>query len=207
MRKAEMLLKRTALIAASAALALSLGALAGCASAGGSDAQRIAELERQIDELKSQKSNDGSSSGDTSANSSDGSSTNAPDASASEGAGGAGSAGSGSAAAGSAGSGIQITDATAQDFSSRADALIAEADAAQPDADFGARVAAYMDFEQRFDALDREIDLYDDQKELEYKGGTLGWEDYRSIKVQLDYIEDRLDFAMNSLELRFGIDD
>lgn len=197
MRKAEMLLKRTAPIAASVALALSLGALAGCASAGGSDAQRIAELERQIDELKSQKSNDGSSSGDTSANSSDGSSTNAPDASASEGAGGAGSAGSG----------IQITDATAQDFSSRADALIAEADAAQPDADFGARVAAYMDFEQRFDALDREIDLYDDQKELEYKNGTLGWEDYRSIKVQLDYIEDRLDFAMDSLELRFGIDD
>ena len=190
MRKAEMLLKRTAPIAASVVLALSLGTLAGCASAGGSDAQRIAELERQIDELKSQKSNDG-----------------APDASASEGAGGAGSAGSGSAAAGSAGSGIQITDATAQDFSSRADALIAEADAAQPDADFGARVAAYMDFEQRFDALDREIDLYDDQKELEYKGGTLGWEDYRSIKVQLDYIEDRLDFAMNSLELRFGIDD
>ena len=64
-----------------------------------------------------------------------------------------------------------------------------------------------MDFEQRFDALDREIDLYDDQKELEYKSGALGWEDYRSVEVQLDYIEDRLDFAMDSLELRFGIDD
>ncbi|OUO91096.1 hypothetical protein B5F40_04740 [Gordonibacter sp. An230] len=219
MRKPEMLPKRTALIAASAVLALSMGALAGCVSSGGADAQRIAELERQINELKSQDSNSGSSSagtstGGTGSSSSDGTGTSGSteggsgaSGSTDGGAGTAGSTGGGSGAAGSTGSGIQITDATAQDFSSRADTLIAEADAAQPGADFGARVTTYMDFEQRFDALDREIDLYDDQKELEYKSGGLGWEDYRSVKVQLDYIEDRLDYAMDSLELRFGIDD
>lgn len=199
MKNTPALAKKAALTVAAGALALSMGALAGCASSNNADAQRIAQLEREIEELKSQGSGESSSSGSSS------NTSGSNDAAAN---GGSSSSSDGSANSSNAGtSGIQITDATAQDFSARADALIAEADAAQVGADRTTTIATYLDFEQRFEALENEIDLYDDQREIEYKSGSLDWKGYRAIEAQLDYIENRLDHAKDSLELRFGIDD
>lgn len=199
MKNTPALAKKAALTVAAGALALSMGALAGCASSNNADAQRIAQLEREIEELKSQGSGESSSSGSSS------NTSGSNDAAAN---GGSSSSSDGSANSSNAGtSGIQITDATAQDFSARADALIAEADAAQVGADRTTTIATYLDFEQRFEALENEIDLYDDQREIEYKSGSLDWKGYRAIETQLDYIENRLDHAKDSLELRFGIDD
>ncbi|HIY84421.1 hypothetical protein [Rubneribacter sp.] len=204
MKNTPALAKKAALTVAAGALALSMGALAGCASSNNADAQRIAQLEREIEELKSQGSGESSSSG-SSSNTPGSNDSAANDAAAN---GGSSSSSDGSANSSNTGtSGIQITDATAQDFSARADALIAEADAAQVGADRTATIATYLDFDQRFEALENEIDLYDDQREIEYKSGSLDWKGYRAIEAQLDYIENRLDHAKDSLELRFGIDD
>ncbi len=52
-----------------------------------------------------------------------------------------------------------------------------------------------------------EMDTYEDQQEGEYRSGSLTWDDYRSLELQLEQIEERLDTSQDKLENRFGIDD
>lgn len=51
------------------------------------------------------------------------------------------------------------------------------------------------------------MDTYEDQQEGEYRSGSLTWDDYRSLELQLEQIEERLDTSQDKLENRFGIDD
>lgn len=188
-------------------MAFAVFGLSGCVVRGSGDAQRIAELERQVAELQEQNqgSQDQGSSSQGSSESGSASSGSSQGQSGSN-AGTGGNANS-NASSGNGASAAEITDATVQDFASRAEALIAEASAAQVPTDRSALISTYFDFDQRFDALDDEMDRYDDQKELEQRNGVISWDEYRAIKLQLDMIEDDLDRASDELEWRFGIDD
>ena len=186
--------RKIAAFAFAGALAATTLGLVGCSQSGSSaDADRIAELEREVDELKAQQAGtqDQGSSTDAS-NSQQGTATDS------------------STAATQQQSTTQTTefaDATVADFSARADELIAEADAATPPADRSELIQMYFDYDSRFEALEHEIDLYDDQKELEYRNGAITFEQYRQIDIQLDTIEHKMDVSIESLEWRFGVDD
>ena len=66
---------------------------------------------------------------------------------------------------------------------------------------------AFFALDSEFNQLETELDTYENQKEAEYRNGSLSWEQYRTLELQLEQIEDRLDNAQDSLELRFGVDD
>lgn len=168
-------------------MALFAFGLAGCVQMGGSDAERIAELEAEIESLKAQQ-DEASESQNNSAG--EGNQQQQKDREHK-----------------SSTSTQEITDKTALDFSNRADDLIAEAEAATPPSDRSKLISTYFDFDARFEALEDEIDRYGDQKEMEYRNGTLEWEEYRVLDAQLDGIEARLDYAKDDLEWRFGVDD
>lgn len=70
-----------------------------------------------------------------------------------------------------------------------------------------ARTDAFFALDSEFNQLETELDTYENQKEAEYRNGSLSWEQYRTLELQLEQIEDRLDNAQDSLELRFGVDD
>lgn len=175
---------RIATAAVAGTMALSVFGLAGCSQSGSDDADRIAQLEQEIAQLKEQQNGTSDTQGSDATGQTAGS-------------------GSGQTATNQS----EITDATVLDFSNRADALIAEADAAAAPSDRSQLTATYFDFDSRFDALEDEIDRYGDQKETEYRNGVIAWEDYRVIDAQLDGIEARLDYAKDDLEWRFGVDD
>ena len=189
-------------------MAFAVFGLSGCVVRGSGDAQRIAELERQVAELQEQAQDQGSQDQGSSSQGSSESGSASSGSSQGQSGSNAGTGGDSNPNAGSGGaSAVEITDATVQDFASRAETLIAEASAAQVPADRSALISTYFDFDQRFDALDDEMDRYDDQKELEQRNGVISWDEYRAIKLQLDMIEDDLDRASDELEWRFGIDD
>ena len=189
--------KKIAAIAFAGALAATALGLAGCSqSSGGADSERVAELEREIDELKAQIANDqdqGSQTGtDTGTlGAQQGASTDSATTTQQQ----------------TTPQSTEFADATVEDLSNRADALIAEADAATPPSDRSDLIQMYFDFDSRFEALEHEIDLYDDQKELEYRNGAITFEEYRQIDLQLDTIEHKMDVSIESLEWRFGVDD
>ena len=164
-------------------LAFSVVILSGCSSQNNQDAQRIAELEQEIETLKNQNgASTSQQSGNQAQQSTQQQTANVPTPS-------------------------ESSDAKVKDFASQASALIAEADAAQTPGDYDSRISSYLDFNHRFDLLENEIDFYADQKELEYRNGAIEWNDYRIIDTQLDMIENDLDYAKEELELRFGVDD
>lgn len=143
-----------------------------------SDEQRIAELEAEVERLQNeQNATDDQVSGDA---------ANQEQTAPSE---------------------TAYDDATVQDFSTRADDLISRAEAAEVPGDRDARIDAFFDLDSEFNALELEIDTYEDQKEGECRSGSLSWDDYRTLELQLEQIEDRLDNAQDKLEARFGIDD
>lgn len=143
-----------------------------------SDEQRIAELEAEVERLQNeQNATDDQASGDA---------ANQEQTAPSE---------------------TAYDDATVQDFSTRADDLISRAEAAEVPGDRDARIDVFFDLDSEFNALELEIDTYEDQKEEECRSGSLSWDDYRTLELQLEQIEDRLDNAQDKLEARFGIDD
>ena len=102
---------------------------------------------------------------------------------------------------------VQSDDGTIQGYSDRAEDLISRAKAAEVPGDSSARIDAFFALDSEFNQLETELDSYENQKEAEYRNGSLTWDQYRSLELQLEQIEDRLDNAQDSLEIRFGIDD
>ena len=79
--------------------------------------------------------------------------------------------------------------------------------AAEVPSDRDVRIDSYFEIDSKFNALELEMDTYEDQQEGEYRSGSLTWDDYRSLELQLEQIEERLDASQDKLENRFGIDD
>ena len=154
--------------------------LVGCGN--NSEEQRIAELEAEVERLQNeQNSDDAPATGDVTddADNQDQASQNQ----------------------------TTYDNPTVQDFSDRADELISQAEAAEVPSDRDARIDSYFELDSKFNALELEMDTYEDQQEGEYRSGSLTWDDYRSLELQLEQIEERLDTSQDKLENRFGIDD
>ena len=66
--------------------------------------------------------------------------------------------------------------------STRADDLISRAEAAEIPGDTDARIDVFFDLDSEFNALELEIDTYEDQKEGECRSGSLSWDDYRTLE-------------------------
>ena len=153
---------------------LTLGAafvLVGCNN--NDDAQRIEELEAEVERLQNEQNTTTTDQNGTKA---------APEA-------------------------VQSDDGTIQGYSDRAEDLISRANAAEVPGDNGARIDAFFALDSEFNQLETELDSYKNQKEAEYRNGALTWDQYRSLELQLEQTEDRLDNAQDALELCFGIDD
>lgn len=167
-------LKKTIALGLAAFLALSAASiLVGCSN--NDDAQRIQELEAEVDRLQSQQST----------NSTDQQASNSQQESAA----------------------VHSDDATIQSLSDRAEDLISRANAAEVPDDSNIRIDVFFSLDSEFNQLETELDSYENQKETEYRNGSLNWDQYRSLELQIEQIEDRMENSQNSLELRFGIDD
>ena len=122
-------------------------------------------------------------------------------------------------AAGTAGSAAGTTDTantadtadgTATDISAltqRVTDAVDNADAAQPSGNRDADRELFFQHTSALDALDREIDAYDDALEAQYARGELTFEEFRKLDRQAEDLEDKLDAAEDRLESRFGMDD
>lgn len=152
--------------------------LGGCSN--DSDQQRIAELEAEVDRLQNEQN-----ATDQSQNFGD--DTQSQDQS----------------------QATQTTydDATVQDLSTRADDLISRAEVAEVPGDRDSRINSFFELDSEFNSFELEIDTYEDQKEAECRSGSLSWDDYRTLELQLEQIDERLGNAQDQLEVRFGIDD
>lgn len=102
------------------------------------------------------------------------------------------------------------TTASANDFDTLSQKVadeVANADAAQPSGTAADDRALFFERKTALDALDRELDAYEDDLEAQYRNGTLDYTDFRQQDREVEKLEDDLDDAEDRLENRFGIDD
>lgn len=98
-----------------------------------------------------------------------------------------------------------VTDISA--LTQRVTDAVDNADAAQPSGNRDADRELFFQHASALDALDREIDAYDDALEAQYARGELTFEEFRKLDRQAEDLEDKLDAAEDRLESRFGMDD
>ena len=67
--------------------------------------------------------------------------------------------------------------------------------------------ASYLTIDQELERIEDKLDLFDDELEANYLDGTILAEQYREKELQLDQLENRLELAENTLEVKYGIDD
>lgn len=69
------------------------------------------------------------------------------------------------------------------------------------------QLTQYRTLKKEIDAIDRDLDYWEDDIENQFEQGTLTREEYRATDRQIDALEDQLDNAEDRLETLFGIDD
>ena len=168
--------------------------LAGCAGGANSETeqlkQQIAQLEQQVTELEN------SSAADTAAT----------DAAADTSADQAAEASTGAADTAAAGNTGTTATPTFEELTEKVEAYVAKVD---EDAASSAQktLENYFTLKQEEDAIDRELEYYEDDLEFQYRNGSLTRDEYRLKERELDLLEDKLDAAEDTLEFVYGIDD
>lgn len=66
---------------------------------------------------------------------------------------------------------------------------------------------AYLDLKYEMDALEHEMDAYEDEWKHAARSGDASYEEYREVERAVDRLDDRLDHAEDGLELTLGVDD
>ncbi len=168
---------------ASFAVATTLFA-AGCSST--QDQQRIEELEQEVEDLKGQLDNNSSSQQSTNqqATTQDTTATPpAPDAT------------------------VTANYPEIADFETRVAALEESCKAVTASGDAQANYQTYLSKKQELDALDDEMDRYDDQQEGAARLGNISYNDYTQIETAIDRLSDRLEYAEDSMMFALGIYD
>ncbi|MDO4174091.1 MAG: hypothetical protein Q4D42_04950 [Eubacteriales bacterium] len=179
--------KRLMLLASVTAL---IALLAGCGSNSREEElqQQVNQLEQQIADLQQDSGNQQ----DTTASSDTGS---APDTNTDT----------------SADTASSTTDTTQENdletLSGKVTDAVSSADATQPSGTSDENHTLYFEQKSALDALDRELDQYEDALEAQYRAGTLSYTDFREQDREIEKLEDMLDDAEDRLENRFGIDD
>lgn len=164
--------------------------LGGC-QGNSADAQRIAELEAQVEQL--QEAQDGSepAADPTAADPADDAATDdAP-----------------SASAPAPDTAVTKNYPDVSKFESRVADLEKTCSSVKVGKDADANYRAYLDVKAELDALDDEMDLYDEQQEAAARSGKIEYNDYIQIETALDVLGDRLDRAEDSMQYKLGIYD
>ena len=171
-----------------AAGVIGLVILAGCSNTGGSETEelkkQVAQLEQQVTDLKSQNTQAGD---DASSAGQEAQTDGADDKT--------GVSGAGTAAA------------TMEELSAKVDAFVERAGEAKADKTDQENLDTFFALKQEEQALDDELDLYEDELERQYRAGELTRDEYRAEERELELLEDKLDEAEDALEYVFGIDD
>lgn len=171
-------------VIASFAVATTLFA-AGCSST--QDQQRIEELEQEVDDLKGQLGDAQDSS-----QQSTGQQATAQDTTATPPA---------------ADATVTANYPEIADFETRVAALEESCKAVTASGDAQANYQTYLSKKQELDALDDEMDRYDDQQEGAARLGNISYNDYTQIETAIDRLSDRLEYAEDSMMFALGIYD
>ena len=168
---------------ASFAVATTLFA-AGCSST--QDQQRIEELEQEVEDLKGQLDNNSSSQQSTNQQATTQDTTATPPA---------------------ADATVTANYPEIADFETRVAALEESCKAVTASGDAQANYQTYLSKKQELDALDDEMDRYDDQQEHAARNGSISYGDYTQIETAIDLLSDRLEYAEDSMMFALGIYD
>lgn len=168
---------------ASFAVATTLFA-AGCSST--QDQQRIEELEQEVEDLKGQLDNNSSSQQSTNQQATTQDTTATPPA---------------------ADATVTANYPEIADFETRVAALEESCKAVTASGDAQANYQTYLSKKQELDALDDEMDRYDDQQEGAARLGNISYNDYTQIETAIDRLSDRLEYAEDSMMFTLGIYD
>lgn len=168
---------------ASFAVATTLFA-AGCSST--QDQQRIEELEQEVEDLKGQLDNNSSSQQSTNQQATTQDTTVTPPA---------------------ADATVTANYPEIADFETRVAALEESCKAVTASGDAQANYQTYLSKKQELDALDDEMDRYDDQQEGAARLGNISYNDYTQIETAIDRLSDRLEYAEDSMMFALGIYD
>ena len=157
---------------------LLIGALALVGCSNPSDQQRIEELEEQVAELQATQGNTSTENQQDAAQ--DSSTTDTSQ---------------------------QASSDDLADFEARISELETTCQNTTASGDHEADYQTYLDIQSQLDALDREIDAFENAREREARDGTITREEFREIDRETDRLEDRLDHAEETLEYNLRIDD
>lgn len=186
-----------------AAGVIGLVILAGCSNTGGSETEelkkQVAQLEQQVTDLKSQNAQ----AGDEASSAEQEAQTDGAD----DKTGVSGAEGGASADAEASANGAGTAAATMEELSAKVDAFVEKAGEAKADKTDQENLDTFFALKQEEQALDDELDLYEDELERQYRAGELTRDEYRAEERELELLEDKLDEAEDALEYVFGIDD
>ena len=176
---------RPARIAAIASFAVATTLFAaGCSST--QDQQRIEELEQEVEDLKGQLDSNSSSQQSTNQQATTQDTTATPPA---------------------ADATVTANYPEIADFETRVAALEESCKAVTASGDAQANYQTYLSKKQELDALDDEMDRYDDQQEGAARLGNISYNDYTQIETAIDRLSDRLEYAEDSMMFALGIYD
>ena len=183
--------------------------LAGCAGGANSETeqlkQQIAQLEQQVTELENSSAADTADDA-ASAQTDDAAADTSTDAAADTSADQTAEASTGAADTAAAGNTGTTATPTFEELTEKVEAYVAKVD---EDAASSAQktLENYFTLKQEEDAIDRELEYYEDDLEFQYRNGSLTRDEYRLKERELDLLEDKLDAAEDTLEFVYGIDD
>ena len=188
--------------------------LAGCAGGGNSETeqlkQQIAQLEQQVTELENSSAadtaDDAASAQTDDAAAPDTAADTSTDAAADTSADQTAEDSTGAADTAAAGNTGTTATPTFEELTEKVEAYVAKVD---EDAASSAQktLENYFTLKQEEDAIDRELEYYEDDLEFQYRNGSLTRDEYRLKERELDLLEDKLDAAEDTLEFVYGIDD
>ena len=188
--------------------------LVGCAGGANSETeqlkQQIAQLEQQVTELENSSAadtaDDAASAQTDDAAAPDTAADTSTDAAADTSADQTAEASTGAADTAAAGNTGTTATPTFEELTEKVEAYVAKVD---EDAASSAQktLENYFTLKQEEDAIDRELEYYEDDLEFQYRNGSLTRDEYRLKERELDLLEDKLDAAEDTLEFVYGIDD
>ena len=188
--------------------------LAGCAGGANSETeqlkQQIAQLEQQVTELENSSAadtaDDAASAQTDDAAAPDTAADTSTDAAADTSADQTAEASTGAADTAAAGNTGTTATPTFEELTEKVEAYVAKVD---EDAASSAQktLENYFTLKQEEDAIDRELEYYEDDLEFQYRNGSLTRDEYRLKERELDLLEDKLDATEETLEFAHGVDD
>lgn len=101
--------------------------------------------------------------------------------------------------------GIQVK--TIEELTTLTNAAVEKANAAAPNGSRDEQIGQFFLIKDELKAVEREIDYYDDELEIQFKTGAMDRMTYVTKDREIDLLEDQLDRAEDMLEIKFGIND